>query len=82
MHTSSQNKQDLATLPLLARLLIAILLGLLVQEVLPHAEYYKRSGFPLKKIVKFASNRDFTDLIVFNEDNRQVRVNSRDKAFC
>jgi hypothetical protein len=27
------------------------------QETLPCAEYYKRQGFPLKKIVKFASNR-------------------------
>jgi hypothetical protein len=27
------------------------------QETLPCAEYYKRQGFPLKKIVAFASNR-------------------------
>lgn len=39
-------------------------------ETLPCAEYYKRNGFPLKKIVKFASNRGFTDLMVFNEDRR------------
>ncbi|KIZ05564.1 Ribosome production factor 1, partial [Monoraphidium neglectum] len=41
-------------------------------ETLPCAEYYKRQGFPLKKIVKFASNRDFTDLIVFNEDRKGI----------
>lgn len=41
-------------------------------ELLPAAEYYKRNGFPLKKIVKFASNRDYTDLIVFNEDRKQI----------
>ncbi|KAF5836597.1 anticodon-binding protein [Dunaliella salina] len=41
-------------------------------EVLPHAEYYKRGGFPLKKIVQFASNRDFTDLVVFNEDSKEI----------
>lgn len=40
--------------------------------MLPCAEYYKRNGFPLKKIVKFAINRDFTDLIVMNEDRKEV----------
>jgi ribosome production factor 1 len=44
-----------------------------VQAVLPCAEYYKRQGFPLKKIVSFASNRDFSDLLVFNEDRKEVR---------
>eukprot|EP00967_Tisochrysis_lutea_P086688 scaffold122242_cov22-Tisochrysis_lutea.AAC.2 len=44
-----------------------------LNEVLPHAEYYKRGGFPLKKIVQFASNRDFTDLVVFNEDSKEVK---------
>lgn len=29
-------------------------------------------GFPLKKIVKYASNRDFTDLMVFNEDRKSI----------
>lgn len=43
------------------------------QAVLPCAEYYKRQGFPLKKIVSFASNRDFSDLLVFNEDRKEVR---------
>ncbi|KAG2500317.1 hypothetical protein HYH03_001893 [Edaphochlamys debaryana] len=41
-------------------------------EVLPCAEYYKRNGFPLKKIVKFAANREYTDLLVFNEDRKQI----------
>jgi hypothetical protein len=40
--------------------------------VLPCAEYYKRQGFPLKKIVAFASGRDFSDLLVFNEDRKEV----------
>uniref|UniRef100_A0A7S0RIG7 Brix domain-containing protein n=1 Tax=Chlamydomonas leiostraca TaxID=1034604 RepID=A0A7S0RIG7_9CHLO len=43
-------------------------------ETLPHAEYYKRQGFPLKKIVDFAKNRDFTDLMVLNEDNKVVNA--------
>ncbi|GIL60265.1 hypothetical protein Vafri_14895 [Volvox africanus] len=41
-------------------------------ELLPCAEYYKRNGFPLKKIVKFAANRGYTDLMVFNEDRKQA----------
>jgi hypothetical protein len=41
--------------------------------VLPCAEYYKRQGFPLKKIVKYAANRDYSDLLVFNEDRKEVR---------
>lgn len=41
-------------------------------EVLPCATYYKRQGYPLKKIVEYARNRDFTDLMVFNEDRKQI----------
>ena len=29
-------------------------------------------GFPLKKIVQYASNRGFTDLMVFNEDRKTI----------
>lgn len=43
-----------------------------LQAVLPCAEYYKRQGFPLKKIVKYAANRDYSDLLVFNEDRKEV----------
>ena len=42
------------------------------QETLPCAEYYKRQGFPLKKIVQFAAARDYTDVMVFNEDRKEV----------
>jgi ribosome production factor 1 len=45
---------------------------LLLQETLPCAEYYKRQGFPLKKIVQFAAARDYTDVMVFNEDRKEV----------
>lgn len=41
-------------------------------EVLPCATYYKRQGFPLKKICQYATNRDFTDVIVFNEDRKAI----------
>eukprot|EP00775_Hariotina_reticulata_P008898 gene8898-9075_t len=41
-------------------------------EVLPCAEYYKRGGFSIKKIVQFASARHYTDLLVFNEDRKEV----------
>jgi ribosome production factor 1 len=43
-------------------------------EVFPSAQYYKRAGFPLKKIVEFASKRDYTDVVVFNEDRKQVNA--------
>ena len=33
-------------------------------QVLPCATYYKRQGYPLKKIVEYARNRDFTDMMV------------------
>ena len=45
-----------------------------VQETLPCAEYYKRNGFPIKKIVKFCNNRDYTDVLIFNEDRKQVHA--------
>ena len=41
-------------------------------EVFPSATYYKRKGYPLKKIVEYASHRDFTDVVVFHEDRKQV----------
>lgn len=47
--------------------------GACCQAVLPCAEYYKRQGFSLKKVVDFAANRDYSDLLVFNEDRKEVR---------
>lgn len=41
-------------------------------ETLPEATYYKRQGFPLKKIVQYASARGFTDLLVFNEARKAI----------
>lgn len=29
-------------------------------------------GYPLKKIVEYATARDFTDIMVFNEDRKQI----------
>lgn len=43
-----------------------------MMELLPCAEYYKRGNFPLKKIIKFANNRDFTDILVFNENRKTI----------
>lgn len=44
------------------------------QEVFPCAQYYKRAGFPLKKIVKFAANREYTDVVIFNEDRKEINA--------
>lgn len=41
-------------------------------EVLPSALYYKRAGFAIKKICKYAAARGFTDLVVVNEDRKTV----------
>ena len=41
-------------------------------QVLPAAQYFKRAGFPIKKIIEYASKRGYTDLMVFNEDRKEV----------
>ncbi|KAG1657804.1 hypothetical protein FOA52_006580 [Chlamydomonas sp. UWO 241] len=43
-------------------------------EVFPAAQYYKRAGYPLKKIVKFAAAREYTDVVVFNEDRKSINA--------
>lgn len=40
--------------------------------MLPEAQYYKRQGYALKKIVKYATDRGFTDVMVFNENRKNV----------
>ncbi|KAK9794913.1 hypothetical protein WJX73_005398 [Symbiochloris irregularis] len=41
-------------------------------EVLTNAHYYKRQGYAVKKIVDYAIERDFTDVLVFNENRKSV----------
>ena len=41
-------------------------------QVLPAAQYYKRAGFPIKKIVEYAGKRGYTDLMVLHEDRKAV----------
>mmetsp|Transcript_40542 Transcript_40542/g.104867 ORF Transcript_40542/g.104867 Transcript_40542/m.104867 type:complete len:371 (-) Transcript_40542:28-1140(-) len=38
----------------------------------PLAEYYKRGGYQVKQIVKFASNRDYSDVVVLNENRKKI----------
>jgi len=40
----------------------------LVERVFPNSEYHKRGTFDIKSIVQFAINREFTDLIIINEN--------------
>eukprot|EP00922_Rhytidocystis_sp_ex-Travisia-forbesii_P014440 GHVS01021612.1.p1 GENE.GHVS01021612.1~~GHVS01021612.1.p1 ORF type:complete len:375 (-),score=55.66 GHVS01021612.1:269-1339(-) len=40
--------------------------------ILPNCFYYKRMGFSIKAITKFATAHEFTDLIVFSEKNKIV----------
>lgn len=43
-----------------------------LMQVLPHAAYYKRRGYPLKKIIPWAAQRGFTDALVVHEDRKIV----------
>jgi len=43
-------------------------------EVLPCATFYKRKGYSLKKIVEYASVREFTDLMVIHEDRKEINA--------
>mmetsp|Transcript_14335 Transcript_14335/g.30711 ORF Transcript_14335/g.30711 Transcript_14335/m.30711 type:complete len:369 (-) Transcript_14335:229-1335(-) len=41
-------------------------------RLMPNATYYKRGGYELKKICEYASAREFTHVVVFNENRKQV----------
>jgi len=41
-------------------------------EVLPCATFCERRGYELKKIVEYANNKEFSDILVFNEDRKKV----------
>lgn len=43
-----------------------------MQDIIPGLTYYRRRGFALKKIIKFLKNRDYTDLLVVNENKKKV----------
>eukprot|EP01121_Diplochlamys_sp_Union-15-3_P004571 TRINITY_DN14756_c0_g1_i1.p1 TRINITY_DN14756_c0_g1~~TRINITY_DN14756_c0_g1_i1.p1 ORF type:complete len:322 (-),score=45.80 TRINITY_DN14756_c0_g1_i1:61-1026(-) len=40
--------------------------------LIPNSSYYKRRNYHLKEIIQYCKNRDFTDIIVINEDNKQI----------
>lgn len=39
--------------------------------VIPNLEFYERRDFLIKDIIEYAKNRGYTDLLVFNERNRE-----------
>lgn len=43
-------------------------------RVFPVAVYYDRREFPLKSIVGYAKKEGFTDLVVFNQDRKEVNA--------
>jgi len=43
-----------------------------LQELIPDLTYYRRRDYPLKKIIKFLKNREFTDLLVVGENRKKV----------
>ncbi|CAG9334017.1 RPF1 [Blepharisma stoltei] len=42
-----------------------------VQGIMPNAEYYDRRTYDMKEICEYASNREYTDVLVFNEKNKE-----------
>lgn len=45
-----------------------------ILRVFPNSFYYARKKYELKKICKYASERDFTDVIVLNEDRKEINA--------
>eukprot|EP00026_Physarum_polycephalum_P011316 Phypoly_transcript_11530.p1 GENE.Phypoly_transcript_11530~~Phypoly_transcript_11530.p1 ORF type:complete len:337 (+),score=60.92 Phypoly_transcript_11530:146-1156(+) len=43
-----------------------------MQDLIPGLTYYRRRDFPLKKIIKFLKNKEYTDLIVVGENRKRV----------
>jgi len=41
-------------------------------HVFPDATYYKRNNHEIKKMCEYASKREFTDLVVINEDRKNI----------
>ncbi|GAM25595.1 hypothetical protein SAMD00019534_087700 [Acytostelium subglobosum LB1] len=50
----------------------AIVFAKMFEKILPQAEYCSRRHFELKDIVKFATNREYTDIMVVNEDRGKI----------
>ena len=44
----------------------------IIVDLFPNCEYRKRGAVPIKEVVKAASKRDFTMLMVFTEKSKQV----------
>jgi ribosome production factor 1 len=43
-----------------------------MQDLIPGLTYYKRRDFPLKKIIKYLKNKEYTDLIVVGENLKKI----------
>lgn len=45
----------------------------MLQEIIPDSTFIKRKPqFTIKHMAEFATNRDFTDLVILNEDKKQI----------
>ena len=45
-----------------------------LKKCIPNSEIYYRRGLDLKKIIPQAKSRDFTDLVVINEDRKEPSI--------
>ena len=41
-----------------------------ISDIFPNCEFVKRKNFDVKEIVKFCINRNYTDIIIINENNK------------
>lgn len=48
-------------------------------EAVPDSRFYSRRNYQLKEIIEYAKNKDFTDVIVINEDNGTPSMFSRSR---
>ncbi len=49
-------------------------------SVFPNSFYYARKKYPVKDIVNDAKSTDFTDVMIINEDRKQVKHHASGKV--
>eukprot|EP00004_Rigifila_ramosa_P021688 TRINITY_DN5817_c0_g1_i1.p1 TRINITY_DN5817_c0_g1~~TRINITY_DN5817_c0_g1_i1.p1 ORF type:complete len:328 (+),score=98.82 TRINITY_DN5817_c0_g1_i1:145-984(+) len=43
-----------------------------LMQIIPNSEYYKRKNYEVKQIVEYACNREYTAIIITNEDKKKL----------
>jgi len=42
-----------------------------IQTVIPNSEYYTRRNYTIQEIVKYSTNKDYTDVLIFSQRNKK-----------